>query len=332
MHEAEIISLARNFPRFHPHMGPGIGDDAAVLKAPAADALLWTTDLLIENVHFRRSYFSPADLAHKALAVNLSDLAAMAAQPLAFTLGLALPPDLDDAWIRDFFVGLRLAAERWQVDLIGGDTTRSEAGVVIAISLLGQAPRPRLQSGAQPGDLILAWGDFGAAAAGLYCLEHDLPGFELLRQKQLRPLPLLDQARELSSLLGPERLALTDASDGLGRSLQLLCGPLGCELNLEQVEVLPEVWALAQESGLDPWDWIVHGGEDYALLASVPPEWANQMAALGWKPLGKMTPDPPLRLNLAGQMRLELNQHAGFQHFGPALGGPQDLCQGDLKF
>lgn len=318
MHEAEIISLARDFPRFHPQLGLGIGDDAAVLTPVPQMPLSWTTDLLIEDVHFRRGYYSPADLAHKALAVNLSDLAAMAARPLAFTLGLALPRDLDDQWIRDFFAGLRLAAERWQVDLVGGDTTRSEAGVVIAISLLGQVPLPRLQSGARAGDLILAHGDFGAAAAGLFCLEQALPGFEALKQKQLRPEPLLDVAQALSQSLGPERLALTDASDGLGRSLQLLCGPeLGCELALDAVPVLPEVFALAQATGQNPWDWIVHGGEDYALVACVSPAWAPQAQALGWIPLGKITPHPPLRLNQVGKPALELNQNAGFQHFGP---------------
>lgn len=320
MHEAEIISLARDFPRFHPQMGLGIGDDAAVLNAPVAGSLLWTTDLLIENVHFRRSYFSPAELAHKALAVNLSDIAAMGGRPLAFTLGLALPSSLEDSWIRAFFAGLRLAAEHWQIDLIGGDTTRSESGLVIAISLLGQVTLPRLQSSARAGDLILACGDFGAAAAGLFCLEQALPGFEMLKQKQLRPEPLLAGALSLSNLLGTERFSLTDASDGLGRSLQLLCGnELGCELALEQVPVLPEVWELATAKGQDPWDWIIHGGEDYALLASLAPEWAVQAELLDWRVIGQITQAPPLRLNRPGHLPLELNQPAGFQHFGNAV-------------
>jgi thiamine-monophosphate kinase len=320
MHEAEIISLARDFPRFHPQMGLGIGDDAAVLNASATSSLLWTTDLLIENVHFRSTYFSPADLAHKALAVNLSDIAAMAGRPLAFTLGLALPSSFDDSWIRAFFEGLRLAAERWQVDLIGGDTTRSESGLVIAISLLGETRLPRLQSSARAGDLILACGDFGAAAAGLFCLEQALPGFEILKQKQLRPEPLLEMALGLSCLVGSQRFALTDASDGLGRSLQLLCGKeLGCELALEQVPVLPEVWELAKTKSQDPWAWIIHGGEDYALLASLAPEWAAQAEILGWRVIGQITQAPPLRLNRPGQRSLDLNQPAGFQHFGPAV-------------
>lgn len=316
MHEADIIALARSFPRFHPEVTLGIGDDAAVLQAKVDSQWLWTTDLLIEDVHFRRASFSPQDLAHKALAVNLSDLAAMAGQPLAFTLGLALPQNLEASWIAAFFEGLYQAAEYWQVDLIGGDTTRSQGGVVIAISLLGKASQPRRQNQAQPGDVLMAFGDFGAAAAGLYCLEQNLQGFEGLKQKQLRPIPLLEAAQQLSEALGQTRMALTDASDGLGRSLQLLCGSdLGCEVDLEQVSVLPEVWALAQATVQDPWKWIVHGGEDYALIASLAPEQQTLALEFGWKRLGWVLPNPPLRLNRRDSEPLVLTRPAGFQHF-----------------
>jgi thiamine-monophosphate kinase len=315
MHEAEIIALAQNFPRFHSLVELGIGDDAAVFKS-VPEKLIWTTDLLIEDVHFRRAYFSPQDLAHKALAVNLSDIAAMAAEPLAYTLSLGFPPDLSDAWIQAFFAGLKMSSETWRVDLIGGDTTRSPLGIVISINVLGRSALPILQSGSRPGDYLMIRGDFGAAAAGLYCLERNIAGFLNLKQKILRPQPLLQEAQALAQLCEGERLSLTDASDGLGRSLQLLCGStLGCLVELANLPVLPDLELLANQTQTDLWQWIIHGGEDYALLAALPPNCVQKAQKSGWTTIGRVTSDTRLFLQHANQAPFQLSARVGFQHF-----------------
>ncbi|PIQ26249.1 thiamine-phosphate kinase [bacterium (Candidatus Blackallbacteria) CG17_big_fil_post_rev_8_21_14_2_50_48_46] len=314
MHENAIIQLAKKFPHFHPEVQLGIGDDTAILGPLNQSSLLWTTDLLLEDVHFRRNYFSPEDLAWKALAVNLSDIAAMGGEPLAFTLGLGLPPEMDAAWIQAFFKALQAASEFWQVELVGGDTVRSSAKIVISINLLGTALHPTLQSGAQPGDNLFVSGSFGGAAAGLYCLENNLEGYACLKEKLLRPQPQLKAAQALSKICN--RLALTDASDGLGRSLQLLCGPkLGCSILLEKVPCLPELKQLAEAENLSAWPWIIEGGEDYELVAALPPEQCAAAEKLGWIQIGSITPSPQIQIVSSDGSRHPLKETLGFQHF-----------------
>ena len=316
MREEQIIARAAQFPHFHSEIVLGVGDDAAVLCPDEKSRWIWTTDLLIEDVHFRLRYFTPEQLAWKSLAVNLSDIAAMAGEPLAFTLSLGLPESLDAAWVERFFSALEDCCRHWQVELVGGDTVRSPHDLVISISLLGKTRRPILQQGAQPGDVLMVSGPFGSAAAGLYCLEQNLSGFELLQQRLQQPIPRLQAARQLAELCQPARLTLTDASDGLARCLQLLCAAgVGCTVELENIPVLPELKQLARQTGLNPWDWVLQGGEDYELVAAVTPEYQSRAETLGWQTIGTISGDSQLQLQREGQPFQCLSEPAGFQHF-----------------
>lgn len=311
MNEQALIALAQKLTASRSEVLLGIGDDAAILK-PGAHPWVWSLDTLVEDVHFTRDL--PADaVGWKSLAVNLSDIAAMAAEPVAFLLSLALPPHMD-AWAEAFFSGLHACAERYQVALVGGDTVRSPRAIVISIAILGQTERPLTRRGAQAGDCLMLSGPVGASAAGLACWQrqHDAPA---LVAAHLRPEPHCHHRQALQQL---ERCALLDVSDGLARSLQILAedNQLGYQVDLAKVPTVPSLLPVAQALGCDPHDWILHGGEDYVLLAAVPPVAEGQLLGQGWQTIGILQTDLAQSISAQGQQITDLRAvPVGFQHF-----------------
>lgn len=249
----------------------GIGDDAACLPwLPAA--VITAVDLLIEGVHFRRDWSSARDVGHKALAVNLSDLAAMGAEPTAALIGLAAPGTLAAAWVEELYEGLSALATAHGVWVAGGDTTGSPGPVMIAVTVLG-APGPSgrvlTRAAAQPGDVLFVTGPPGRAAAGLACLADaglELPDRAALIAAQRTPEPQLAIGRALAA--SGLRLALMDDSDGLGRSAQLLAAASGVAITLDaaRVPLLPGVRAAAGDR--DHLAFALAGGEDYHLVGA----------------------------------------------------------------
>lgn len=311
MNEQALIALAQQLTHSRPEVLLGIGDDAAILRA-GPHPWVWSLDTLVEEVHFTRDL--PADaVGWKSLAVNLSDMAAMAAEPVAFTLSLALPPGLD-AWAQDFFTGLQACADRYQVALVGGDTVRSPRAIVISVAILGQAARPLTRRGAQAGDRLMLSGPVGASAAGLCCWQQrgDYP--ELVAA-HLRPEPHCHQRAVLQQL---KRCALLDVSDGLARSLQILAeeNQLGYQVELSKVPTLPSLSVAAQAWGVALLDWVLHGGEDYVLLAAIAPEDEALLHASGWTTIGALHADSAQTLCDQGQWMMDLRGvPVGFQHF-----------------
>lgn len=309
MHEADVIRLAQS-ARLRPELLLGIGDDAAILQPPAGK-LVWTVDTLVENTHFLRAM--PADaVGWKSLAVNLSDLAAMHAEPLAALLSLSLPPNLPESWTQDFFRGFHAACAHYRVDLAGGDTVRSQE-LQISVSLLGSSDRPIDRFGARAGDVLVVTGCFGGAAAGLACWQRGLQAPGLL-ERHLRPRPRLAEARLLAQVAS--RLAMLDTSDGLARSLQLLCqaNRLGCEIDGERIPIQPELadWADSHQQR----QWVLDGGEDYELLAALPAEAAAQLADdPRFSVIGRLTSAPCQQIIFADQQLSLEGQNWGFQHF-----------------
>jgi thiamine-monophosphate kinase len=254
----------------------GIGDDCAVLRPRRGEELVVTTDLSLENVHFRRDWHPPQSVGHRCLARGLSDLAAMGARPEAAFLSLALPKELAQSWMQGFFDGLMALAERHQVPLAGGDLAKSPPGlghagglVVADILLLGSVPKGRslLRSGARPGDLIYVTGALGGSSAELLALERRPASF---RRKDkggqghphLYPEPRLAAGRKLMR----NRLATAaiDLSDGLSTDLAHLCEESGLGAEIE-AESLPVDARASLEQAL-------HGGEDYELLFTAAPK------------------------------------------------------------
>jgi len=264
----------------------GIGDDAAVFRGTAGKETVITADLLVEDIDFRRTTTPPYLLGHKALAVSLSDIAAMGARPLWSLISIGVP---EDVWQTDFvdrlYDGVLNLANRYGVQLIGGDTSRTNENIVIDSIVAGEcaAGRAVMRSGAQTGDQIFVTGSLGAAAAGLRLIERgahlaeqnlgdeDSQKLDHILLRQLRPEPRVGWG----IVLGEERLAtaLIDLSDGLSSDLNRLCTASGVGALVDS-SLLPldnYVTELCGRRALDPLQLALHGGEDFELLFTVKP-------------------------------------------------------------
>jgi thiamine-monophosphate kinase len=257
----------------------GIGDDCAVLRPSPGHVLVATTDLLLEDVHFRRRHAEPADVGWKSLAVNLSDVAAMGAEPRWALVALACPPAVSMDEIEAFYEGLRGVATLHGVSVVGGDTSASPAGWVVNVTLLGEtAHAPLLRSGARPGDLVAVTGPLGRSAAGLAVLEA--PGAPAgvaaehladVTAAHLRPLPRVAEGRWLAAAGGVS--AMMDLSDGLATDLGHVVeeSGVGARVELARVPVSEGTRAVAAGLGRDALAWATGGGEDYELLLTCAP-------------------------------------------------------------
>ncbi|HYQ79868.1 MAG TPA: thiamine-phosphate kinase [Anaeromyxobacteraceae bacterium] len=258
------FELIERFTRRLPPRGEGvrlgIGDDAAVLEPPRGERLVLAVDAVVEGVHFRRGW-APEDVGWKALAVNLSDLAAMGARPLWALVALAVPRGRDPAWLTRVGRGLAACARRHRVAVVGGNVTRAR-DLSVTVTVAGAARRPLTRSGARPGDAVLVSGTLGEAALGI------APGAAApLVARQRRPRPRLELGRALCGIA----TACIDVSDGLLQDLGHLCRASGVGASLRLAELpLSPAYRAATRRARDPWAAALSGGEDYELLCTVP--------------------------------------------------------------
>lgn len=304
----------------------GVGDDAAVLDIPKREQLVVTVDTLVAGVHFPHNAL-PSDVAHRCLRVNLSDIAAMGAQPRWFTLALTLP-DPNEDWLRQFSQALSDDAELFNCALVGGDTTAGPLS--ITIQLFGTVPKGKAltRSGAQAGDAIYVTGSLGEAAAALslfgigdqVVIDHEVER-ETLFQRFYRPEPRLADGLKLRDLAS----AALDISDGLLADLGHIAkaSHLGAEIQLEQLPVKPWLKALAEPEQIT--EWVLSGGDDYELCFTVPQENCAAVDALIEQGelsavcIGQMTNEPGVRcFSFEGnsmQRSLVNIEQSGYQHF-----------------
>jgi thiamine-monophosphate kinase len=274
--ELGLIRRIREREGEAPGVLTGIGDDAAVLSLTPGAVLLATTDLVVEDVHFRRRSASPCDIGWKAMAVNLSDIAAMGGQPRWALVAAALPPTTDAESVEAFYAGMRELAAVHQVGIVGGDTSASPAGWIINVTVLGEhTGTPKLRSAARPGDAVAVTGTLGRSAAGLALLESgtaktggtigDEPWSELTRA-HLRPVPRVTEGRWLGAQ--PSVHAMMDCSDGLATDLGHICreSGTGALIGLDRLPISAAVIDAARALGRDAREWATAGGEDYELL------------------------------------------------------------------
>ncbi|MVZ65860.1 thiamine-phosphate kinase [Sphingobacterium sp. DK4209] len=263
----------------------GIGDDAAVLDFKEYKTLI-STDLLLENVHFDLRYVPLKHLGYKAVQVNLSDIYAMNGIASQVTISIGMSSKFPLEAIEELYQGALIACEKFNVDLIGGDTSTSSQGLVISVTSIGYAKEAEIayRSGAKEGDLICVSGDLGAAYVGLQLLERekqiflenpniqpDLEGKDYIVERQLKPEARRDVI-ELFRFLNVKPNAMMDISDGLASDLFHICdaSKLGCKLFEEKIPIDPMTYETAREFGLDPTVCALSGGEDYELLFTVP--------------------------------------------------------------
>lgn len=228
-----------------------------------------TQDVLVEGAHFRLGWTSWRDLGYKAAAVNLSDLAAMGAEPQGLLVSLALPPDMHVEDVLELYEGLNEPA----VPVVGGDTVAAPT-IVLTVTALGASERVPGRAGARPGDVLVVTGPLGGSAAGLYALEHALEGFDELVRMHRRPPLRLAEGRRLAALAH----AMLDVSDGILADAAKMADRSGCRVVID-VERLPLAPGIGDVADLPFWA----RGEDYELLAAVP---SDDATALGLPVIG----------------------------------------------
>jgi len=261
--EAEVIEAIRAVSPARPDVICGIGDDGAILRPPADRYLVSVLDTLNEGVHFPVGT-EPAAVGHRALAVNLSDLAAMGAEPAWAELSISLP-EADADWVRGFANGLGTLAERWSVAIVGGDTVRGSLSIAVHLTGFVEPGRILMRDGARPGDLVFVTGSPGEAMAGLGLLESGAPPSRLTR-RFLWPEPRVDEGRVLAGLA----TAAIDLSDGLATDAARVASASGVRIVIE-ADRLPLARELTEVFGAErSLDTVIAGGDDYELFFTLP--------------------------------------------------------------
>lgn len=276
-----IDHLTRSIKIHHSSTIKGVGDDAAVLYDPNRQ-LLVTTDMLIEGVHFDLSYMPLKHLGYKSVMANLSDIYAMNGEATQITVSFAISNRFPLEAVEELYQGIKTAADLYQVDVVGGDTTSSTRGLIISITALGWAMPEKItyRNGANPNDLLVLTGDIGAAYLGLQVLERekqvfqanpnnqpDLSDYTYLIERQLKPEARKDIVKLLADLeVVPT--AMIDVSDGLSSEIMHLCkhSKVGCNLYEDKIPLDPQVIRTCEEFNLDSTTIALSGGEDYELL------------------------------------------------------------------
>jgi thiamine-monophosphate kinase len=279
-----IDHLAKNIVLKHAGTLKGIGDDAAVIDTEGK-LLLLSTDLLLEGVHFDLTYMPLKHLGYKAAVVNISDIAAMNGIPKQMTVSIAVSNRFSLEAIDELYKGIRMACDKYNVDLVGGDTSSSVSGLVISITITGEASPDEIvyRNGAKEGDLICVTGDLGGAYAGLLILEREkqvykanpemqpeLTGYEYVLSRQLKPEARTD-LRNILKEIEVQPTSMIDISDGLASEALHLCqqSKTGCRIYEEKIPMDDETRELSLEFKIIPSVCALSGGEDYELLFTI---------------------------------------------------------------
>ena len=292
-----IDHLTKDFTTSNKNTLRGVGDDAAVIKAGRDDAMVVTTDSLLEGVDFDLTYFPLKHLGYKAVTVGVSDVLAMNAIPEQVMISLGVSSKLPVEALEDLYEGVKFACDEMGVDMVGGDTTASMTGLVINITTIGRAKRKAIsyRSGAQFNDLICITGNLGAAYMGLHLLEREkrvlrdvqnpepqFAGYEYLLQSYLKPRARKDIVEALAAE-GIVPTSMIDISDGLASEVLQICkaSKCGARIYLERIPIAKQTSALAEEMHIDPVVAALNGGNDYELMFTVPLAMQEQIMSMG---------------------------------------------------
>ncbi|WP_431107899.1 thiamine-phosphate kinase [Winogradskyella poriferorum] len=282
-----IDHLTKHFKINHKSTVKGIGDDAAVLNYGKKQIVV-STDLLVEGVHFDLSYVPLKHLGYKAVMVNLSDIYAMNAKATQITVSIAVSNRFPLEALEELYAGITTAAEFYNIDVVGGDTTSSTSGLIISITAIGEVEKGNevLRSGAKPNDLLVVTGDIGGAYMGLQVLERekevfkvnpnsqpDLSMYTYIVERQLKPEARKDII-ELLQKLEVKPTSMIDISDGLSSEVIHLCkqSKVGVDIYENKIPLDPQVISTCEEFNIDSTTVALNGGEDYELLMTISQE------------------------------------------------------------
>ena len=279
-----IDQITADFPLRNASSLKGVGDDAAVIDHAGMRTLV-SVDMLIEGIHFDMTYCPLKHLGYKAAVSNFSDIYAMNGTPTQIVVGLGVSSRFSVEALDELYAGIRLACERYNVDMVGGDTTSSKTGLVISITVIGMAKDEDIvyRSGAKKNDLLCVTGDLGGAYIGLLILEREkaeflsnpnmqpqLKGMDYVLERQLKPEARKDVVEQLKTL-GIKPTSMIDISDGLASEILHLCkeSGVGCQLYEERIPIDPTTDKMAKEFQIVPSVAALSGGEDYELLFTI---------------------------------------------------------------
>lgn len=279
-----IDRLTADFPIQNPSTLKGVGDDAAVINHEGERTLV-SVDMLVEGIHFDMTYTPLKHLGYKAAVVNFSDIYAMNGTPTQIVIGLGVSNRYSVEALDALYDGIRLACERYHVDMVGGDVTSSKTGLIISITVIGTAKEEDIvyRSGAHPNDLLCVSGDLGGAYMGLLVLEREkaeflanpnmqpkLEGLDYVLERQLKPEARKDVIKQLKEI-GVKPTSMIDISDGLASEILHLCkeSGVGCQLYEGKIPLDPTTDKLAKEFQIVPSIAALNGGEDYELLFTI---------------------------------------------------------------
>jgi thiamine-monophosphate kinase len=283
-----INHLTKDFKNKVPSTLLGVGDDAAVISISDEEAMLVSTDMLVEGVHFNLMYMPLKHLGYKAVASNVSDICAMNGVAEQITVSIAVSNRFPVEALDELYSGIKSACEAYNVDLVGGDTSSSVSGLMISITALGRAKKSDItyRSGAKEHDLVVATGDLGAAYMGLQILERekevynanpdiqpDLDGHDYIIERQLKPEARVDIIKFLKGL-DVVPTSMIDISDGLASEIMHICSSsdVGCHIYDEKIPIDGKTSLTAIEFNVDPVTCALNGGEDYELLFTISQE------------------------------------------------------------
>ena len=279
-----IDQLAEGIEQFNTSTIKGIGDDAAVIDTGSSYTLV-STDMLLEGIHFDLSYVPLQHLGYKAIAVNVSDIAAMNGVPKQVTVSIGLSNRFSLEAVETLYDGIKTACKEYNVDLVGGDTTSSSSGLVISVSIIGEVTKENVtfRSGAKENDILCTTGDLGAAYVGLQVMEREkqeylvnldmqpkLEGYDYVVGRQLRPKARMDVIHEFLDLeIRPT--SMIDISDGLASDVFHICkqSDLGVAIYEDKLPIDKQAYETAAEFSIDPNACALNGGEDYELLFTI---------------------------------------------------------------
>ncbi|MGM7703798.1 thiamine-phosphate kinase [Pseudalkalibacillus sp. Hm43] len=266
--EFEWIKTITPKKHHQPTLIEGIGDDAALVRPEAGYDDILCVDTMVESVHFSRKTMSPYHIGHKALAVNVSDIAAMGGAPKFYLVSIAIPKGWTEEELRDIYQGMADLAEDFQIDLIGGDTVSTEGPLVVSVTVHGRVQQDRklLRKNARSGDVVFLTGPVGLSAAGLHLLLKEEVSIKRLIEAHQLPQPQVNAGLLLAG--SGYRIALNDISDGLASEANEIAEASNVQLILDE-ECLPFIEEFASFQKEQVLEWMLYGGEDFQLVGTV---------------------------------------------------------------
>lgn len=317
MNEFELINRYFKRSPLCSSVALGVGDDCSLLDMPLGQQLAISVDTLVADVHFPANA-DPALIAQRALCVSLSDLAAMGADPLWFTLCLTLP-EVNEHWVAGFSVGLFETATHYHCELVGGDTTRGPLAMSLQVMGSVKPGKALIRSGANEGDLVYVTGTLGDGAAALAVFNGKIKPvsetFQYLSERYYHPVPRFKEAHALAGLVS----AAIDVSDGLAADLAHICraSGVGAQVSVENLPISAAVASCA--SSRQQREWALSGGDDYQLCFTVPRVHVAEVetlisCGLDARNIGEVTQGEAVDCRLLGEPFVPLTQ--GYNHFG----------------